>query len=44
MTVADILVVTPYDAQVNLLMRRLPPDARVGTVDKFLGQHRPHLA
>jgi uncharacterized protein len=34
----DILVVAPYNAQVNLLRRNLPADARVGTVDKFQGQ------
>jgi uncharacterized protein len=41
MTEADILVVTPYNAQVNLLRRVLPPGARVGTVDKFQGQEAP---
>jgi uncharacterized protein len=34
-------VVTPYNAQVNLLKRVLPPDTRVGTVDKFQGQEAP---
>jgi uncharacterized protein len=34
----DILVVTPYNMQVNLLKQRLPDGARVGTVDKFQGQ------
>ncbi len=38
---ADILVVTPYNAQVNLLTRMLPAGARVGTVDKFQGQEAP---
>jgi uncharacterized protein len=38
---ADILVVTPYNAQVNLLKRVLPAGARVGTVDKFQGQEAP---
>lgn len=38
MNAKEILVVAPYNAQVNLLKRRLPPDARVGTVDKFQGQ------
>lgn len=37
----DILVVTPYNAQVNLLTRRLLPGARIGTVDKFQGQEAP---
>jgi len=35
---ADILVVTPYNMQVNLLRSVLPAGARVGTVDKFQGQ------
>ena len=34
----NILVVAPYNVQVNLLKRVLPADARVGTVDKFQGQ------
>ncbi len=38
MSTANILVVAPYNMQVNLLRDRLPPDARVGTVDKFQGQ------
>jgi uncharacterized protein len=38
---ADILVVAPYNVQVNLLTRTLPPGARVGTVDKFQGQEAP---
>jgi superfamily I DNA and/or RNA helicase len=38
---ADILIVTPYDAQVNLLTRTLPAGARIGTVDKFQGQEAP---
>lgn len=37
-TLQDILVVAPYNMQVNLLKRTLPKDARVGTVDKFQGQ------
>jgi uncharacterized protein len=35
---ADILVVSPYNMQVDLLRGTLPPGARVGTVDKFQGQ------
>jgi uncharacterized protein len=35
---ADILVVSPYNMQVDLLRRALPDGARVGTVDKFQGQ------
>lgn len=34
----NILVVAPYNVQVNLLTRLLPAGARVGTVDKFQGQ------
>ena len=37
-TLNDILVVAPYNMQVNLLKRTLPDGARVGTVDKFQGQ------
>jgi uncharacterized protein len=37
----DILVVSPYNAQVNLLTERLPAGARVGTVDRFQGQEAP---
>jgi uncharacterized protein len=36
--VRDILVVSPYNIQVNLLRSRLPEGARVGTVDRFQGQ------
>jgi predicted RecB family nuclease len=38
MTLDDILVVAPYNMQVNLLKMLLPEGARVGTVDKFQGQ------
>lgn len=31
----DVLVVAPYNAQVQLLKRVLPTGARIGTVDKF---------
>jgi uncharacterized protein len=34
----DILVVSPYNMQVDLLKSLLPSRARVGTVDKFQGQ------
>lgn len=37
----DILVVAPYNAQVRLLHSMLPSGARVGTVDKFQGQEAP---
>ena len=36
----DVLIITPYNAQVSELMNRLP-DARIGTVDKFQGQEAP---
>ena len=38
MTLTNILVVAPYNQQVNWLKRVLPEGARVGTVDKFQGQ------
>ena len=38
LTIDDILVVAPYNMQVNLLKKALPEGARVGTVDKFQGQ------
>ena len=38
MTAANILVVAPYNSQVNLLKSLLPAGARVGTIDKFQGQ------
>jgi uncharacterized protein len=37
-TSEDILIVAPYNQQVNLLKLKLPSNARVGTVDKFQGQ------
>lgn len=37
----NILVVAPYNAQVNLLASRLPEGARVGTVDRFQGREAP---
>ncbi len=37
----DILVVTPYNAQVAQLAARLPVGARIGTVDRFQGQEAP---
>ena len=37
-TLNDILVVAPYNMQVNLLKKSLPEGTRVGTVDKFQGQ------
>jgi len=41
MTKDDVLVVTPYNAQANLLRGLLPHGARVGTIDKFQGQEAP---
>lgn len=41
MTKDDLLVVTPYNAQANLLRSLLPAGARVGTIDKFQGQEAP---
>lgn len=37
----DVLVVAPYNAQVNALRARLPRSIRVGTVDRFQGQEAP---
>jgi superfamily I DNA and/or RNA helicase len=34
----EIIVVSPYNAQVNLLRETLSDRVRVGTVDKFQGQ------
>jgi predicted RecB family nuclease len=39
-TLEDILVVAPYNAQVSAIAQRIP-GARVGTVDKFQGQEAP---
>jgi hypothetical protein len=41
LTLEDILVVAPYNAQVRCLRAKLPAGARVGTVDKFQGQEAP---
>jgi predicted RecB family nuclease len=41
LTLDDILVVTPFNAQVRHLRSRLPAGARIGTVDKFQGQEAP---
>jgi predicted RecB family nuclease len=40
-TIEDILVVAPYNAQVSALRKVLPDGARVGTVHKFQGQEAP---
>lgn len=39
-TLDDILIITPYNAQVLEIQQRLP-GARVGSVDKFQGQEAP---
>ncbi len=41
LTLEDILVVAPFNAQVRHLRDRLPRGARVGTVDKFQGLEAP---
>ncbi len=37
----QVLIVAAYNAQVSEIRRRLPDEARVGTVDKFQGQEAP---
>ncbi len=37
----DIVIITPYNAQVFEIQRACPEGARVGTVDKFQGQEAP---
>jgi superfamily I DNA and/or RNA helicase len=39
-TLNEIIIITPYNAQVFEIQQRLP-GARVGTVDKFQGQEAP---
>ena len=39
----DILVVAPYNLQVNRLTQGLPEGNRTGTIDKFQGQKQPYL-
>jgi len=39
-TIEDIVIIAPYNAQVFEIQQRLP-QARVGTVDKFQGQEAP---
>lgn len=41
LTLEDILIVAPYNLQVQLLLQHLQGGARVGTVDKFQGQEAP---
>jgi len=38
---SDVLVVTPYNAQVAEIRKCVPEGVRVGTVDKFQGQEAP---
>ena len=40
LTLADILIITPYNAQLQELRARLP-GAKIGTVDRFQGQQAP---
>jgi uncharacterized protein len=40
LTQADVLIITPYNAQVAALTEALP-GFRIGTVDKFQGQEEP---
>jgi uncharacterized protein len=40
-TLEDILIIAPYNAQVSALKTALSTGARVGTVDKFQGQEAP---
>ena len=41
MTLADILFVAPFNAQVRCLTKALGKNARVGSVDRFQGQEAP---
>ena len=42
LTIEDILIISPYNAQVNSLLFNLNDElARVGTIDKFHGQEAP---
>jgi superfamily I DNA and/or RNA helicase len=40
LSLSDILIIAPYNAQVFELQNRIP-QARIGTVDKFQGQEAP---
>jgi uncharacterized protein len=40
-TEADILVIAPYNMQVNLLKEKLGSTLKIGTIDKFQGQEAP---
>jgi predicted RecB family nuclease len=41
LTISDIMVIAPYNAQVAELAKKLPPSSHIGTVDKFQGQEAP---
>lgn len=41
LSLEDLLVISPYNAQVAALQEALPSGARVGTVDRFQGQEAP---
>ena len=41
LTIEDILIVSPYNAQVNFLSARLDKGAKCGTIDKYQGQGAP---
>jgi len=41
LTKHDVLIITPYNAQVAALSEVLPDQQRIGTVDKFQGQEAP---
>jgi predicted RecB family nuclease len=40
-TEESILIVAPYNMQVNLLIEQLGPNYKIGTIDKFQGQEAP---
>ena len=35
LSIEDFLIVSPYNAQVNFLLARLPAGTRCGTIDRF---------
>lgn len=41
LTLADIMVIAPYNAHVAKLAEKLPTGSHIGTVDKFQGQEAP---
>jgi len=41
LTIEDFLIVSPYNAQVNFLLARLPEGTRCGTVDLAQGREAP---